>query len=327
MQLKNKKAVKGIFEDLITEIEKYEDTLSPYCLVGFIFLEYFMDDVASCFIDKGLSEEKEESKLLGLLDTKAHLNLIMSNTKGAIKFYEEALKIDNNEADLWFKLSIAYSCSLQYTKAKDAMDKSLELMPENSERCKKAHKLIKQFSELSKEQIEIESLPEDEEKVRYALISAEEELLELDNLDYSGALVKYSKAIQIMMEENVSKPIANNIKNRNKNLNIKKYTEDHQSPLLFAKVLHEKKSPALGEWSRINLDLKKSNKNKLSREIKAELLNVLNPDIIDALEHLGKILQITRNKGSHEDIVRLDIATEIRNRAIPYINIIITYFY
>ncbi|KKH92337.1 hypothetical protein EO95_02810 [Methanosarcina sp. 1.H.T.1A.1] len=326
LQFKKKNVVKGFFEDLIVEIKKYEKRVSPYFLVGYVLIDYFMDDIASYFIDKGLTEEKEENKRLDLLDLKAHLNLIMSNAKDAIKCYEEAIKISDKEPELWFKLSIAYARSFQYTKAIDSMHKSSELMQENSEIYKEAQSLIKQFTELSKEQLEIESLPEDEERVRSTLISAEEELLELDNLDYSGVLMKYSKAIQIIMEENVSKPIRNKIKIRNKNLKDK-YVKNKQNPFIFKKILNENKSATSSQWKGIKSDLKNSNQNKLSIKIKEELLNILDSDIMDTLECLGEILKIDRNKGCHDDIIRLDTATEVRNRAIPFMNKLINYFY
>lgn len=327
LQFRNYRMVKGIFDELVNEIEKYEKITSPYLLVGAAFVNYFIDDFAFYYFDKGLEEEKTKSKRIDLLDMKGYLNVIISKPKKAITCYEDALKLENTDSELWFKLSFAYSKSLQYTKAKDAMKKSIEFMPKNDQMYKEANKLLKQYTELSKEQLDIESLPEDIEVVKSSLISAEEELLEFGNPDYSGALVKYSKAIQIIMGENVAKPIASKIKNKNNKLNLKNYIKNKQNPLLFNKILHEGTSPGLGQWSQINRDLKKSKNDKISLEIKDELLKALDFESINALEQLGKILQPTRNKGSHNDIIDLDTATVIRNKAIPFLNKIITYFY
>jgi hypothetical protein len=50
-------------------------------------------------------------------------------------------------------------------------------------------------------------------------------------------------------------------------------------------------------------------------------------DLMDSLESLGKILQVVRNKGTHEEVIGHKKAIEIRKKAIPHINKIIDYFY
>lgn len=325
MQLKNRKMLKIIFDELVIEIEKYEKLTSPYLLIGLVFIQYFIEDIALLYFDEGLKKETDSTRRSHLFDIKGYLNISMAQTKEAIECYEKALDIDDTNYEFWFSLSIAYSYSLQYSKAKKCMEQSILFMPIDSERFTPAQNLIKKFSQLSKKQIDLESLTED--RVKSTLVSAEMEFLESNNPDYSGALVKYSKAIQIVMEDNVSKPIFNKILSCNKISMIKKYTQNKQNPLLFTMILQKNKSAGLGAWRWTKSEVEKPIKDNLSLEIKNELLNIIDPEIIDSLECLGKILQPQRNVGSHENIITIDNATEVRNKAIPYINKIISHFY
>ena len=325
LQLKRKELVVTIFDEILNEVKKHEKLTSPHGLVGVTFIEFFIDDLASQYIDEGLNEVKNKNELIDLLDAKAHLELTVSNAKSAIKHYENALLIDANEYDLWFKISLAYSASLQYTKAKNAMQKALDIMPKNTNQYSKGQKLMVQFKKMMNKQIDLESI--DEKKVKDTLISAEKELLDSDNTDYSGSLVKYSKAIQIIMDKNVSKKVYEKSISSKKKSTLNAYKNNKKNPYLFKILLNNKKSPGLGEWGFIMNDIENAPDNIISIEIKKHLFDLLNSEIMDSLKNLRQILQVDRNKGSHDDIIGIEKATTIRKKAIPHINKIINYFY
>lgn len=325
LQLKRKELIIRIFDEILNETKKHEKLTSPHCLIGMAFIEFFIDDLASYYLDEGFKEAKNKSELLDLLDSKAHTNLTISSTKKAVDHYKNIVLIDPNDYDLWFRLSLAYSGSLQFTKAKNAMQKALEIMPKEISEYSTGTILLVQFEEMMNKQIDLESI--DEQKVKDTLISAEKEMLDSENTDYSGSLMKYSKAIQIIMAKNAHTIIREKILMCNSKDAVNEYKDNMDYRHLFIKLLDKNKSPGLGDWRFIKKDIKQSGNEEISVSIKHELTYILDMDLMDSLESLGKTLQVVRNKGTHEDVIGIKRAIAIRKKAIPHINIIIDHFY
>jgi hypothetical protein len=325
LQLKRKELLIKIFGEILNETKKHEKLTSPHCLIGMAFIEFFIDDLATYYLDEGFNEAKNKSDILDLLDSKAHTNLTISSTKKAVDHYKNAVLIDTNDSDLWFRLSLAYSGSLQFTKAKNAMQKALDIMPKEMSEYSIGTKLVVQFEEMMNKQIDLESI--DEQIVKDTLISAEKEMLDSKDTDYSGSLMKYSKAIQIIMADNVYTKIHKKILMCNSKDAVNEYKDNMDNHHLFIKLLDKNKSPGLGDWSFIKKDIKQSGNEEISVSIKHELTYILDMDLMDSLESLSKILQVVRNKGTHEDVIGHKRAIEIRKKAIPHLNKIIDYFY
>jgi len=251
LYFKNKKLTEKVFEHLLKELEKIDLPESPYLLVSYSFYNYFLFDFVHYYVNEGLKKVPEKD-IWKFYNVKATAYYSEEKYNNAIEWYCKAIELDKENFDLWHNLSLAYHSSSKFTKALKAIQKSIDFLEIDSDDYKNAKYLEYEFKEDSQNQIDIGLI--DENDIKKFIIDAEDKLLSADESnDYSMVAINYSKVIETTLKNKVIDTIHKNIENKYTSKEIGDY-KNTNPPKLLRDILASR-SPSLGSWVNINMDL------------------------------------------------------------------------
>ncbi len=260
------------------------------------------------------------------------LGTIMANKDShneAINQYLEALKLDRKYILCYQNLGRSYMHKHDFPNAIRSFKNALDLV-----------------STTGYPKIEIESIKSDlsycesykgnsfninritSEKVRNALISAERIYLHFhdkkDLLDASSIINSYSKALEIMVHEEIS-PLFNPL--------IKIYREKYFKQELGTNFhikfgnLFRKKTISLGVWSQILKEFQQEQEDSILKEFKMCLTQNASEDLLNSIKSACDYIRPIRNPLSHQENASLAEVMERRIEIIVLFNRLIDKLY
>jgi len=340
---RDQQLIDKILENISGMIDKNYGIKIFYSIIGDKALKMGLIDTALYYFKKDLSnlETRSHEKIdkFNSLMNIGTAHMLKGEYKKAIPIIEKALENYSEKANAWAVMSRAYKDNLEINNAIRCIDKAIELTPDIP--TKKQFEILRTYYEkFSGIYINFNAVKDQE--VKNILESAEKTLFKISSLidepsrfDFSMALIYYGKAIEIMlnreitlkMREAILQEYGGKIPSKYWKGNLSKGGKIPKLPKLWRDVLSEKRRTiTTGQWSFIFNDFQNYQNNKVVKDID----DYLTKNHAEKLLVIGRCcfnLYELRNESAHAEMKNWDEVVEARKNTVENLNLLIEKIY
>ncbi|MFA0822728.1 MAG: tetratricopeptide repeat protein [Methanomethylovorans sp.] len=326
---------KGNVDKVIDSLEKkiISKNIDFHLVAGCAYLEVGFFGSALEYFEKGLTKKVDiETKAL-LLYNKGLAYSSIGKTDEAIMNYQKSLDCLKS-VYAWEAMAREYRRELETLKAKECVEEAIKLA---SEEDKASLKYIKQELDLlSSERLNLNSLKDD--NIRKTLYSAEKLMIsdikkmeDINDRDFSTALHYYGKALENMLDNQISSKIRQVIYDNFGDCICEEYNyllgRDFPQYLKYMLDKNRKGSIGLNGWRTILQYLNEKSKNPVYQKFKDELQKRYTTEDIQKIKFACGMISAYRNQSVHKDVKSYDEVLKVRQKIVLHLNNVIYTLY
>ncbi len=287
-------------------------------IAGCAYLEIgFFEDAVEYFDRKLLREVDTETQSL-LLYNKGLAFSGMGEAENAIQMYKDSLVYLNSEY-AWESMAQEYRNKLDTLNAKRCIEEAINLV--SDEKKERLYGIKQELDALSSKQLNLNSIKDG--GVKRTLYSAEKLMISdfkkmeyIDERDFSTALHYYGKALENMLNIQISSKIRGHFKG-------------NQLPSSLKYMLDKSKeySIGLGGWRRILNDVSKKSNNPVYQKFKDEMIYRYSIEGLMKIKFACSMIKEHRDASVHPEVKSYDDVIKIREKIVLHLNNVIYTLY
>lgn len=300
---------------------------------GCAYLEIgFLKDAVD-FFDRGLLREVDTETQSFLLYNKGLAFSGMGEGQNAIQMYEKSLDYLNSEY-AWESMAQEYRNKLDILKAKECIEEAMKLV--SGEKKERLDGIKRELDELSRKELNLISIKDLD--IKKTLFSAEKLIISdfkkmeyIDEREFSTALHYYGKAIENMLDTQISSKIRRIIYQEFGDC----VTEDYSDfkginfPFSLQNMLNKsrKESIGLGSWCTILKYIHERSNNPVFQKFKDELIDQYSSEELEKIRFACGMIKEYRDPSTHQEIKSYDEVIKVREKIVLHLNQVIYTLY
>ena len=306
-----------------------------HLVAGCAYLEIGFFEDAIDYFDRGLLTEVDNETQSLLLYNKGLALSALGEGEYAIKMYKDSLDCLNREY-AWESMAQEYRNKLNLLKAKECIEEAMKLVSGNKK--ERLIEIMKELDALSRKQLNLNSIKDG--NVKKPLFSAEKLIISdfkkmehIDERDFSTALQFYGKALENMLDIQVSGKIRETIY-RNPKFGVcvtEKYNHFHGKyfPPYLKSMLNNNYKNSIGSmgWKKIIEYINDNSRNPVYQKFKDELKHQYSVEELEKIKYACGMIGEYRNSSAHKDIKTYDEVINIREKIVLHLNNVIYILY
>lgn len=302
-------------------------------IAGCAYLEIGFFEDAVDYFDRTLLREIDAETQSLLLYNKGLAFSGMGEAENAIQMYKNSLDYLNS-VYAWESMAQEYRNKLDILKTIECIEEAIKLV--SGEKKERLDGIKHELDTLSHKQLNLNSIKdEDIKKTLYSaeklMISDFKKMKDIDERDFSIALLNYGKALENMLDIQISSKIRKTI--------YRKFgdcvTEDYSHftgkyfPTYLKFMLNRKNkgSITLNGWRRIIEYVDEKSKNPVYQKFKDELRHQYSVEDLDKIKYASGMIGDYRNKSAHKDVKSYGDVINVREKIVLHLNQVIYILY
>ena len=304
-----------------------------HLMAGCAYIEIgFFEDAVEYF-DRGLLNELDAETQSLLLYNKGLALSALGEGEFAIKVYKDSL--DYLQRDYaWEGMAKEYRNKMNLLKAKECIEEAMKLASGNKKEILDGIK--KELEILSRKQLNLNSIKDD--NVKKPLFSAEKLIISdfkkmdyIDDREFSKVLHDYGKALENMLDIQVSGKIRETIYLKFGDCVTEDYNHFHgkQFPSYLKSMLNQNYKNSIGSmgWYKIITFINDNSRNPVYQTFKDELKQKYSVEELEKIKYACGMIGEYRNSSAHKDIKTYDEVINVREKIVLHLNNVIYILY
>jgi len=294
----------------------------------------FFEDAVDYF-DRGLLNEVDVETQSLLLYNKGLALSALGEGESAIKMYKDSLNCLQRDY-AWESMAKEYRNKLDILKANECIEEALKLI--SVDQKERLDGIKKELETLSRKQLNLNSI--NNENVKKPLFAAEKLIISdfkrieyIDERDFSTALQSYGKALENMLDIQVSGKIRETIY-RNPKFGVcvtEKYDNFNGKdfPPSLKSMLNQNYKNSIGSkgWKNIIEYINDNSRNPVYQKFKDELKHQFSVEELEKIKCACGMIGEYRNSSAHKDIKTYDEVINVRENIVLHLNNVIYILY
>lgn len=302
-------------------------------IAGCAYLEIGFFEDAVDYFERGLLREVDTETQSLLLYNKGLAFSAMGEAENAIQMYKNSLDYLNS-VYAWESMAQEYRNKLDILNAKKCIEEAIKLV--SGEKKERLNGIKLELDALSSKQLNLNSIKDgDIKKTLFSteklMISDFKKMEDIDERDFSTALHYYGKALENMLDIQISSKIREIVYEKFGDCVTRDYShfEREQFPFYLKEMLDKskKKSIGLGGWRTILHYINEKSNNPVYQKFKDELTKQYSVEELEKIKFACGMIGDYRNSSAHKDVKSYNDVIKVREKIVLHLNNVIYTIY
>ncbi|WP_094227755.1 tetratricopeptide repeat protein [Methanolobus psychrotolerans] len=319
---------KGNVDKIIDSLETkiISKDINFHLIAGCAYLEVGFFENAFDYFERGLNTKADNETKSLLLYNKGLAYSGIGKTDKAIENYQKSLDCLKS-VYAWESMAKEYRRDLETIKAKECIEEAINLSSEDDK--KRLENIKEELDALSSKRLNLSSLKDD--NIRKTLYSAEKLMIsdikkmeDINERDFSTSLHYYGKALENMLDSQISNQIRQIIYDEFGYCVCEDYSKFKRKefPQYLKYMLDKNKKGSIGlnGWRTILQYVNEKSKNPVYQKFKDELIKRYSPEDMQKIKFACGMISSYRNDSVHKNVKSYDEVLNVRQKIVLHLN-------